>query len=162
MSSYTQFETVSKSILGYVTFSVTNEITRMLSTDVVHFVLIIKVFVSNGLKNWRKAGWSCSSRDESFRLRRIVLVSRLATSSKAIHAQGQSVVSVLRVPYDRRKEKERNSSWSSYLDWAHVFYGIYLSVFDIFFKNFYNLRHRSDELERIWRIRGNLQIFIEY
>ena len=110
MSSYTQFETVSKSILRCVTFSVTNEITRMLSTDVVHFVLNIKDFVSNGLKNWRKAGWSCSSRDESFRLRRIVLVSRLATSSKAIRAQGQSVVSVLKVPYDRRKEKERNSS----------------------------------------------------
>ena len=42
------------------------------------------------ISSCRKVEWSCSSRDEPFRLRRFVLVPRLATVWNAAHPQGQA------------------------------------------------------------------------
>ena len=44
--------------------------------------------------------WSCSSRDVPFRLRRFVLVPRLAAGGEAAHPHGQRVATALGIPYD--------------------------------------------------------------
>ena len=43
--------------------------------------------------------WSCSSRDEPFRLRRLVAVPRLATSWEAAHPQESVFATALRILY---------------------------------------------------------------